>query len=177
MARRISGRSPGGISRKGENIGESRFCGNPWSCGRKSRQRRLSGRPGIFPHTKKAGRPLNDFAAGGLFSAGGPMHRGPSAHSTDAPSIPSYRPEGANHLTGASPAIVGPGETTATGGESELGERCAGRESGVEPGRWAAPLTLELAVGLGRVELEAMARGAQGGSDERRNGRRERKPG
>jgi hypothetical protein len=76
--------------------------------------------------------PVGEHADGGQFSAGGAAIAEPSALNTDAPSIPGHRPEGANHLTGASPAIAGPSELTPSGGESELCERCAGSESGSE---------------------------------------------
>lgn len=116
---------------------------------------------------------VGEHADGGQFSAGGAATAKPSALDTDAPSSPGYRPEGANHPTGASPAIVGPCEPTATGGESELGERFAGRESGVEHRGWAVALSGRAPAMPGHVELGAMARGAQGGSGEASFGRKQ----
>lgn len=75
---------------------------------------------------------VGEHADGGQCIAGGGAIAEPSAHDTDAPSIPGSRAERASILTAASAAIVGPCECTATEGESELGERCAGRERGRE---------------------------------------------
>ena len=73
-----------------------------------------------------------EHADGGQISAGGAAIAKPSALMTDAPSILGSRAERADRGSGVSPATAGPCETTATGGESEPCERCAGRERGVE---------------------------------------------